>query len=182
MVQGFGGQGLGAAGVMGTSEFSLLRGMKYYNFFWFVYTLIAGPRSSLSLKLSDTRVYEPEIQILRLHQKASLHLPKHTNTHCSIVFLKRPFCCKIQQNVPLKQQNKTTHTASSSTDTNTQRLTQSKAHRLSFNAHQHATLDAPENAPLELRCTPTRNSKLQRLTHSKPHRLSHSIAHRLNQL
>ena len=30
-------------------------------FFFFV-TLVTGPRRSLSLKLSDTRVYEPEIR------------------------------------------------------------------------------------------------------------------------
>ena len=33
-----------------------------YFFFFFFFTLVTGPRRSLSLKLSDTRVYEPQIQ------------------------------------------------------------------------------------------------------------------------
>ena len=32
------------------------------NFFFFFCTLVTGPRRSLSLKLSDTRVYEPQIR------------------------------------------------------------------------------------------------------------------------
>jgi len=31
-------------------------------FFFFFFTLVTGPRRSLSLKLSDTRVYEPQIR------------------------------------------------------------------------------------------------------------------------
>jgi hypothetical protein len=31
-------------------------------FFFFFFTLVTGPRRSLSLKLSDTRLYEPEIR------------------------------------------------------------------------------------------------------------------------
>jgi len=31
-------------------------------FFFFFVTLVTGPRRSLSLKLSDTRVYEPQIR------------------------------------------------------------------------------------------------------------------------
>jgi len=31
--------------------------------FFFFFTLVAGPRRSLSLKLSDTRVYEPQIPL-----------------------------------------------------------------------------------------------------------------------
>ena len=31
-------------------------------FFFFFFTLVTGPRRSLSLKLSDTRVYEPRIR------------------------------------------------------------------------------------------------------------------------
>jgi len=30
-------------------------------FFFFIFTLVTGPRRSLSLELSDTRVYEPQI-------------------------------------------------------------------------------------------------------------------------
>ena len=30
--------------------------------FWFLFTLVTGPRGSFSLKLSDTRVYEPPIR------------------------------------------------------------------------------------------------------------------------
>ena len=30
--------------------------------FFFFFTLVTGPRRSLSLKLSDTRVYEPQIR------------------------------------------------------------------------------------------------------------------------
>ena len=30
-------------------------------FFFFFFTLVTGPRRSLNLKLSDTRVYEPQI-------------------------------------------------------------------------------------------------------------------------
>jgi len=33
-----------------------------YPTFFFFFTLVAGPRRSLSLKLSDTRVYEPQIR------------------------------------------------------------------------------------------------------------------------
>ena len=33
-------------------------------FFFFFFTLVTGPRRSLSLKLSDTRVYEPQIRAL----------------------------------------------------------------------------------------------------------------------
>ena len=32
------------------------------SFFFFFFTLVTGPRRALSLKLSDTRVYEPEIR------------------------------------------------------------------------------------------------------------------------
>ena len=32
------------------------------DFFFFFFTLVTGPRRSLSLKLSDTRVYEPQIR------------------------------------------------------------------------------------------------------------------------
>ena len=31
-------------------------------FFFFFFTLVTGPRRSLSLKLSDTRVYEPQVR------------------------------------------------------------------------------------------------------------------------
>ena len=31
-------------------------------FFFFFFTLLTGPRRALSLELSDTRVYEPEIR------------------------------------------------------------------------------------------------------------------------
>jgi len=31
-------------------------------FFFFFFTLVTGPRRSLSLRLSDTRVYEPQIR------------------------------------------------------------------------------------------------------------------------
>ena len=31
-------------------------------FFFFFFTLVTGPRRSVSLKLSNTRVYEPQIQ------------------------------------------------------------------------------------------------------------------------
>jgi len=33
------------------------------SFFFFFFTLVTGPRRSLSLKLSDTRVYEPLVPI-----------------------------------------------------------------------------------------------------------------------
>ena len=33
-----------------------------YFFFFFFFTLVTGPRRSLSLRLSDTRVYEPQIR------------------------------------------------------------------------------------------------------------------------
>ena len=37
--------------------------------FFFFFTLVTGPRRSLSLKLSDTRVYEPQIRarLRRVH-------------------------------------------------------------------------------------------------------------------
>jgi len=31
----------------------------------FFFTLVTGPRRSLSLKLSDTRVYEPDFEVIR---------------------------------------------------------------------------------------------------------------------
>ena len=34
--------------------------------FFFFFTLVTGPRRSLSLKLSDTRVYEPQIRALQV--------------------------------------------------------------------------------------------------------------------
>ena len=34
----------------------------HVSFFFFFFTLVTGPRRSLSLKLSDTRVYEPQIR------------------------------------------------------------------------------------------------------------------------
>ena len=37
-----------------------MRDMAY--FFFFSFTLFSGPRRSLNLKLSDTRVYEPQIR------------------------------------------------------------------------------------------------------------------------
>ena len=43
----------------GGHQFKLLLGLEVLFFFFF--TLFTGPRSSLSLKLSDTRVYEPQI-------------------------------------------------------------------------------------------------------------------------
>ena len=41
----------------------LARRRRYF-FFFFVFTLVAGPKRSSSLKLSDTRVYEPQIRVL----------------------------------------------------------------------------------------------------------------------
>ena len=35
---------------------------EYFFFFFFLFTLVTGPRRSLSLKLSDTSVYEPQIR------------------------------------------------------------------------------------------------------------------------
>jgi len=32
------------------------------SFFFFFFTLVTGPRRSLSLKLSDTKVYEPQME------------------------------------------------------------------------------------------------------------------------
>ena len=34
----------------------------FFFFFFFCFTLVTGPRRSLSLKLSETRVYEPQIR------------------------------------------------------------------------------------------------------------------------
>jgi len=38
-------------------------------FFFFFFTLVTGPRRSLSPKLGDTRVYEPQIRSERLRQQ-----------------------------------------------------------------------------------------------------------------
>ena len=38
------------------------RGGARLRYFFFFFTLVTGPRRSLSLKLSDTRVYEPQIR------------------------------------------------------------------------------------------------------------------------
>jgi len=34
-------------------------------YFFFFFTLVTGPRRSLSLKLSDTKVYEPQTRVMR---------------------------------------------------------------------------------------------------------------------
>jgi len=52
-----------------------------YCIFFFFFTLVTGPRRSLSLKLSDTRVYEPQI-------RARLGTTAH---FCEVVVLKNWF-------------------------------------------------------------------------------------------
>ena len=47
----------GAYGRYGVQKFT--RGV----FFFFFFTLLTGPRRSLSLKLRDTRVYAPQIRV-----------------------------------------------------------------------------------------------------------------------
>ena len=42
----------------------------FSNYFFFFFTLVTGPRRCLSLKLSDTRVYEPSI---RTHSRYGCH-------------------------------------------------------------------------------------------------------------
>ena len=58
------------------------------SFFFFSFTLVTGPRRSLSLKLSDTRVYEPQIRA-RLGTTAHfcevvsnmIRSPRHSTLH-----------------------------------------------------------------------------------------------------
>ena len=50
----------------------------YFFFFFLIFTLVASPRRPLSLKLSDTRVYEPQI---RAHLGTTAHF-------CRVVVLK----------------------------------------------------------------------------------------------
>ena len=53
------------------------------SFFFFFFTFVTGPRRSLSLKLSDTRVYEPQI---RARLGTTAHL-------CEVVVLKQVINC-----------------------------------------------------------------------------------------
>ena len=46
--------------------------------FFFIFTLVTGPRRSLSLKLSDTRVYEPQIRVAVPGNRASVAVPRQT--------------------------------------------------------------------------------------------------------
>ena len=50
-----------AAQVVREVKFVLVQLSSEY-FFFFFFTLVTGPRRALSLKLSDARVYEPEIR------------------------------------------------------------------------------------------------------------------------
>ena len=47
-----------------------------YAFFLFFLTLVAGPRRSLNLKLSETRVYEPQIRA-RMQNRVGLSPGEH---------------------------------------------------------------------------------------------------------
>jgi len=46
---------------------------RLWGFFFFFFTLVTGPSRSLSLKLSDTRVYEPQIQAQVMRHVHSLY-------------------------------------------------------------------------------------------------------------
>ena len=45
------------------------KSVAFWDFFFFFFTLVTGPRRSLSLKLSDTKVYEPQIRALTFNRE-----------------------------------------------------------------------------------------------------------------
>ena len=49
----------------------------------FFFTLITGPRRSLSLKLSDTRVYEPQRLLLRVNNRSRAPPADPWQVHCN---------------------------------------------------------------------------------------------------
>ena len=56
------------------------------SFFFFFFTLVTGPRRSLSLKLSDTRVYEPQIRRARRANPPLQPIPNPWNQMKGLIY------------------------------------------------------------------------------------------------